>query len=272
MQLVDSHCHIDFDSLSAQLPDVLRRAAANHVDYMLCVAVNLEDYPRIARLAAAHAHIFASVGVHPNTTDCIEPSAAELVELAANPHVVAIGETGLDYFRTEGAPAWQRARFAHHIEAARRAAKPLIIHTRAAADDTMRMLEAEHAAEAGGVMHCFAEDWQVAKRALDIGFYISFSGIVTFKNAGALHEVAQKTPLERILVETDSPYLAPEPHRGKVNEPAYVRHTAARLAELRGDTPHNIAAATTENFFRLFAAAQRHPTRSEETACSPSAA
>ncbi|MDA7970112.1 MAG: TatD family hydrolase [Gammaproteobacteria bacterium] len=256
MQLVDSHCHIDFEPLRTQLPDVLHRAAENEVAYMLCVAVNLEDFPRISRLAAEKQNIFASVGVHPNSTDCHEPDADELAELAAAPHVVALGETGLDYFRTEGAPAWQRERFANHIEAARRARKPLIIHTRAAAKDTMEMLESLRADEAGAVMHCFAEDWPTASRALDLGFYISFSGILTFKNAGALREVAKKTPPDRMLVETDAPYLAPEPHRGKTNEPALVRHTAARLAELRGDSLENIAAVTTENFFRLFAAAR----------------
>lgn len=257
MQLVDSHCHIDFDALAAQLPAVLQRAEANGVSHMLCVAVNLEDFPRIKALAAAHAHIFASVGVHPNATDCAEPGADELAALAAEPgaKVVAIGETGLDYFRTEDKPAWQRQRFANHIEAALAAGRPLIIHTRAAADDTMDMLESHGARAAGGVMHCFAEDWAVAKRALDLDFYISLSGIVTFKNADTVKEVARKVPLERLLVETDAPYLAPVPHRGKVNEPAFVRHTAECIAELRGDTVDNIAAATTDNFFRLFAAA-----------------
>lgn len=257
MQLVDSHCHIDFEPLGAELPGVLARAAANDVTHMLCVSVNLEDYPRIARMAADYPFIYASVGVHPNHTDCHDPSAAELVELAANPDVVAIGETGLDYYRTDGKPDWQRRRFEAHIEAAKASGKPLIVHTRAAADDTLDMLEHLNAGEAGGVMHCFAEDWEVAKRALAIGFYISFSGIVTFKNAGALKEVARKVPLESILVETDAPYLAPVPHRGKVNEPGFVRHTARHLAELRDDTLAHIAEATTENFFRLFSCATR---------------
>ena len=257
MQLVDSHCHLDFEPLAAQLPAVLQRAADNEVGFMLCVAVNLEDYPRIAQLAASYAHISASVGVHPNATDCHEPRATELIELAADPAVVAIGETGLDYFRSEGKPAWQRQRFANHIEAAKTAGKPLIVHTRAAADDTMEMLETQDAGRVGGVMHCFAEDWAVAERALAIGFYISFSGIVTFKNAGELKEVAKKVPLERMLVETDAPYLAPTPFRGKVNEPSFVRHTAEHIAELRGDTLDNIAAATTDNFFRLFSGARR---------------
>ncbi len=275
MQLVDSHCHIDFEPLAAELPAVLSRAAANQVDYMLCVAVNLEDFPRIVRMASAHPHIFASVGVHPNATDCADPGAAELVELADHPEVVAIGETGLDYFRSGGgagatpaAPGsaaatdgldWQRQRFANHIAAAKTAALPLIIHTRAAAADTMRMLEDLDAAEAGGVMHCFAEDWATAQRALALGFYISFSGIVTFKNAAALKQVAQQVPLNRMLVETDSPYLAPTPFRGQVNEPAHVRRTAEYIAELRGQPVERIAEATTENFFTLFAAARRAP-------------
>ena len=259
MHLVDSHCHIDLEPLGAELPGVLERAAANDVAYLLCVSVNLEDYPRIAQMAAdsGSPRIYASVGVHPNYTDCHDPTAAELVELAANPNVIAIGETGLDYYRNEDKPDWQRRRFENHIAAAKASGKPLIVHTRAAADDTMDMLEGLDAGEAGGVMHCFAEDWATAKRALDIGFYISFSGIVTFKNAGALKQVAQKVPLERMLVETDSPYLAPMPHRGKVNEPGFVRHTARHLAELRDDTLEHLAAATTENFFRLFSCAAR---------------
>ena len=257
MQLVDSHCHIDFAPLADELPQVLARAADNEVAYLLCVAVNLEDYPRIAQLAARHANIFASVGVHPNHTDGREPDADELIALASEPNVVAIGETGLDYFRCEERPAWQRRRFENHIVAAKQTGKPLIIHTRAAAADTMAMLEDLHAGEVGGVMHCFAEDWATAERALALGFYISFSGIVTFKNAGELKQVARQTPLARMLIETDAPYLAPVPMRGKVNEPAFVRHTAACIAELRGDSLANIAAATTRNFFNLFSFARR---------------
>ena len=257
MQLVDSHCHLDFDELSAQLPAVLARAAANEVAYMLCVAVNLEDYPRVLKLARENAHLFASVGVHPNATDCAEPSADELTELAGDDDVVAIGETGLDYFRVDDKPAWQQRRFENHIIAAKRTGKPLIIHTRAAADDTMATLERMDAGAVGGVMHCFAEDWAVAERALAIGFYISFSGIVTFKNAEVLKQVAQKTPLDKMLIETDAPYLAPTPMRGKVNEPSFVRHTAAHIAELRGDTLDNISAATCANFFALFRHARR---------------
>lgn len=258
MQLVDSHCHINFDPLGPQLDDVLERAAANHVTHMLCVSVNMEDFPEVLEIARNNRHIFASVGVHPNETRGREPDMEELVTLAADPDIVAIGETGLDYFRSQGDLDWQRERFRIHIEAARIAAKPLIIHTREAADDTMAILQSSEAREAGGVMHCFAEDWRIAQQALDIGFYISFSGIVTFKSARDVQEVACRTPLDRILVETDSPYLAPVPHRGKTNEPAFVRHTAEFVAALRGMDVEELAAATTENFFELFHGAQRH--------------
>ncbi len=257
MILVDSHCHIDFDPLSADIPGLLARADANDVGYMLVVAVNLEDYPRIKKLVASDARLFSSVGVHPNQTDCHDPETDELVALADDANVIAIGETGLDYFRSEGDLDWQRARFEVHIEAAKRCGKPLIIHTRSASDDTMRILEQCHAGDAGGVMHCFAEDWSVAKRALDIGFYISFSGIVTFKNAGSLRDVAGKVPIDRMLVETDAPYLAPVPFRGKLNEPSLVRYTAQAIADIRGQTLSEVAQKTTENFFSLFTAAGR---------------
>ena len=257
MQLVDSHCHINFEALSQDLGGVLLRARDNHVDYMLCVAVNLEDYPQIDKLAANNAHIFSSVGVHPNASDCHEPSCEELVTLAENPKVIAIGETGLDYFRSEGELNWQRQRFENHIEAAKICQKPLIIHTRAAANDTMDMLEQLDAKSCCGVMHCFGEDWHTAKRALDIGFYISFSGIVTFKNAESLRDVAKKVPLDRLLVETDAPYLAPVPLRGKTNEPSYVKHTAELLAQIRNESLEQLATATTNNFFQLFSTASR---------------
>ena len=260
MQLVDSHCHIDFSPLREDLPGLLSRARDNGLGYLLCVAVNLEDFPRIAKLAAAHRdlqpRIFASVGVHPNHQTEHEPDADELFALADNPDVVAIGETGLDYFRGEET-AWQKSRFEAHINAAKASQKPLIIHTRAAADDTMDMLENLDAQAAGGVMHCFAEDWATAKRALDIGFYLSFSGLVTFKNAASVQEVAKKAPTDRILVETDAPYLAPVPLRGKTCEPSFVLHTAKFLAQLRDTTLAQIAATTTENFFALFGAAKR---------------
>lgn len=252
MSLVDSHCHIDFDPLYPRVDDVLANARDNDVSHLLCVSVNLEDFPRVLALAEQHDHIFASVGVHPNERDGREPDIDELVELADHPRVVAIGETGLDYFRSQGDLDWQRDRFRRHIEAARRCRKPLIIHSRAAPDDTIRLMSEENAGEAGGVMHCFAEDWKMAEQALALGFYISFSGIVTFKNAAAIQEVARKTPLDRILVETDSPYLAPVPYRGKTNEPAYVRHTAEHVAELRGISYEEVAEATSANFFRLF--------------------
>lgn len=252
MPLVDSHCHIDFDPLYPRVADVLANARDNDVSHLLCVSVNLEDFPRVLGLAEQHDHIFASVGVHPNEQDGREPGSDELVELADHPRVVAIGETGLDYFRSQGDLEWQRDRFRRHIEAARRCRKPLIIHSRAAPDDTIRLMTEEDAGEAGGVMHCFAEDWTMAEQALALGFYISFSGIVTFKNAAAIQEVARRTPLDRILVETDSPYLAPVPYRGKTNEPAYVRHTAEYIAGLRGISYQEVAEATSANFFRLF--------------------
>ena len=257
MQLVDSHCHIDFDPLIEDIEGVLDRARSNDVAYMLCVSVNLEDFPGILQLAEHHDHIYASVGVHPNSTECEDPDADALINLANHPKVVAIGETGLDYFRSEGDLDWQRSRFRHHIEAAKATHKPLIIHTRQAANDTMGILEEASADEAGGVMHCFAEDWEVARRALDLGFYISFSGIVTFKSAETLREVARKVPADRMLVETDSPYLAPVPFRGKTNEPSYVRHTAECVAELRGQSLEELAEVTTQNFFQLFSAASQ---------------
>jgi TatD DNase family protein len=257
MSLVDSHCHIDFDPLYPRVDDVLAHARENDVAYLLCVSVNLEDFPRVLALAEQHDHIFASVGVHPNEHEGREPDIEELVALADHPRVVAVGETGLDYFRSQGDLGWQRERFRRHIEAARQCGKPLIIHSRDAPEDTIRMMREERAADAGGVMHCFAEDWKMAREALDLGFYISFSGIVTFKNAGAIQEVARKAPLDRILVETDSPYLAPVPYRGKTNEPAYVKHTAEYVAELRGITYDEAAEATSENFFRLFTHARR---------------
>jgi TatD DNase family protein len=198
--------------------------------------------------------VTVSVGVHPNSRDGHEPGVAELLELAAHPKVVAIGETGLDYFRSEGDLDWQRERFRTHIAAARRCGKPLIIHTREAREDTLNIMAEAHAAEAGGVMHCFAEDWETARRAMEMGFYISFSGIVTFRNASELQEVARRVPAERMLVETDCPYLAPVPHRGKPNQPAWTRHTAEFIAELRGEPYEAIAEATTANFRTLFGA------------------
>lgn len=252
MQIVDSHCHINFESLREDFEGLLQRAEENRVTHMLCVSVNLEDFPEVLELAHRYSHIYASVGVHPCYTDCEEPSVERLIELADDQRIVAIGETGLDYFRNDGDLEWQRERFVRHIEAAATTGKPLIIHTRQAKQDTMAILKNHHAERSGGVMHCFSEDWETAEKALDLGFYISFSGIVTFKSAENLREVARKVPLDQILIETDSPYLAPVPMRGKTNEPSYVRHTAEFLADLRGVTLEEIAEITTRNFFSLF--------------------
>lgn len=249
---VDSHCHLDFPDLHQRLDAVLAAMDARGVGRALCVSVKLEDFPRVLALAEAHPGLYASVGVHPDNAECEEPDVARLVELAAHPKVVAIGETGLDYYWQKDEPEWQRERFRTHIRAARACAKPLIIHTRNAAADTLRVMREEDAGATGGVMHCFTESREVAEAALEMGFYISFSGIVTFKNAAALKEVAREVPLDRLLIETDSPYLAPVPHRGKTNEPAYVVHVAEEIARLRGEPLERIEAATTENFFRLF--------------------
>lgn len=252
MPFVDSHCHINFPDLAANLPDVLQRMQDNEVAAALCVSVNLADFPQVLALAEQYPNIYASVGVHPDYEGVEEPSVERLVELAAHPRVIAIGETGLDYFRLKGDLEWQRERFRNHIRAARESGRPLIIHTREAAADTLRIMQEENAAEIGGVMHCFTETWEVAEAALAMGFHISFSGIVTFKNATQIKEVAQRAPLDRILIETDSPYLAPVPHRGKLNQPAYVRHVAEEIAALRGITVAEVGQRTTENFFRLF--------------------
>ena len=250
--LVDSHCHLDFPELAADLPAVLATMRDNDVGAALCVSVTLEDFPKVLALAEQHAMLYASVGVHPDYPDLREPSVVELVELAQHPKVVAIGETGLDYYRLTGDLEWQRERFRTHIRAARQARKPLIIHTRAAATDTLRLMREEGAGEAGGVMHCFTESWEVAQGALDLGFYISFSGIVTFKNAKELKDVARRVPLDRLLVETDSPYLAPVPYRGKTNQPGWVKHVAEEVARLQERSLAEIAAKTTDNFFKLF--------------------
>ncbi|HEX5364510.1 MAG TPA: TatD family hydrolase [Gallionella sp.] len=252
MPFIDSHCHINFPELVANLDEVLLQMQRNEVTAALCVAVNLADFSQVLGLAERHPNIYASVGVHPDYEEVEEPSVARLVELAQHPRVVAIGETGLDYVRLKGDLEWQRTRFRNHIRAARESAKPLIIHTREAAADTLRLMQEERAMEAGGVMHCFTENWEVAEAALDMGFYISFSGIVTFKNAKQIKEVAQRVPLDRMLIETDAPYLAPVPHRGKLNQPAYVKHVAEEIATLRGITLAEVGQRTSENFFRLF--------------------
>ena len=249
---VDSHCHIDFPELAGQMSSVLEAMAEHHVTHALCIGVNLPELPGVLALAAEHPNIFASVGVHPDYEETPDPSVDDLLALAARPKVVAIGETGLDYYRLTGDLEWQRQRFRTHIRAARACNKPLVIHTRSAADDTIAIMREERAGEAGGVMHCFTETWDVAQDALDQGFYISFSGIVTFKNARQLKEVARRVPLERMLIETDSPYLAPVPYRGKLNQPAYVRYVAEEIARLRGLPVEKVAAMTSANFFQLF--------------------
>jgi len=255
--LIDSHCHLDRLELSkydGDLGKALAKAKDNRVGHMLCVSIDLEAYPAMLEKVRDFPEVSVSVGVHPNETDGREPTVEELVELANDEKVVAIGETGLDYFRSEGDLDWQRDRFRVHIEASKQTGKPLIIHTRDAREDTIDLMKQEHAEQAGGVMHCFAEDWETARQSLDLGFYISFSGIVTFKNAKELQEVAKKVPLDRILVETDSPYLAPVPNRGKPNEPAYVLYVAEKIAELRGLSLDEVAMLTTENYQRLFKA------------------
>ena len=252
MQLVDSHCHLNFPDFDGRIADILQNAAKNQVSHILCIATSWENRADVMKLAREHAAISASVGIHPTTEGGYEPTVDELLEAATDTLVVAIGETGLDYFRSEGDLTWQHERFHRHIDVAKQSGKPLIIHTRAAADDTMNTLREHDARDAGGVMHCFAEDWEIAKQALDIGFYVSFSGIVTFKSAKNVQEAAKQVPLDRLLVETDAPYLAPTPHRGKTNEPAYVKHTAEFVAELRGISLESLAEATTENFYRLF--------------------
>ena len=249
---IDSHCHLDFPELAQHLPQLMDNMTANQVTHALCVAVDLPDFPRVLALAEQHDNLFASVGVHPDYQDTPEPSVAQLVALADHPRVVAIGETGLDYFRLKGDLEWQRTRFRTHIRAAKEASKPLIIHTREAAEDTLRIMREEGAQSVGGVMHCFTENLEVAEQAMELGFYISFSGIVTFKKAQTIKEVAQHIPLERILIETDSPYLAPVPFRGKQNEPSFVKHVAEEIARLRQDTTENIGQTTSINFFNLF--------------------
>jgi len=252
---VDSHCHLDFPELAADIDAVLGAMAAAQVTHALCISVNLPDWAAVHALAVKHANLYASAGVHPDYPDTPEPTVDQLVDLASRPKVVAIGETGLDYYRQQGDLEWQRERFRTHVRAARRARKPLVVHTRAAAADTIAILRDERAGEVGGVMHCFTETWDVARAALDLGMHISLSGIVTFKNARDVHDVASRVPLDRLLIETDSPYLAPVPFRGKRNEPAYVAHVAAGIARLRGLSVDDVGAATTANFFRLFAIA-----------------
>lgn len=250
--LVDSHCHLNFPELLENLPAIKQAMQTNKVGHALCISVTLPDFPQVLALAETNDNFFASVGVHPDYENIEEPTVDGLLALADHPKIIAIGETGLDYFRLTGDLEWQRTRFRTHIQTAIQCGKPLVIHTRNAAEDTLRIMREENAHKVGGVMHCFTESLDVALQAIELGFYISFSGIVTFKNAVAIKEVAKQVPLNRMLVETDSPYLAPIPYRGKTNQPSYVRKVAEEIATLRGITVDEVAAATTENFFRLF--------------------
>ena len=252
MPLVDSHCHLDFPEFDADRGDVLARMAAAGVSGALCVSVSLETLPRTLSLARSIGNLCASVGVHPGHAGGEEPAVERLVTLADDPKVVAIGETGLDYYRQGHTGETQRERFRRHIRAARQTGLPLIVHTRAAAQDTLRIMREEGAEAVGGVMHCFTETWEVAEQAMGMGFMISIAGIVTFKNATAVKDVARRVPLERLLVETDSPYLAPVPHRGKRNEPAFVRLVAGEIANLKNTTKENVEEETSRNFLDLF--------------------
>ena len=263
--LVDSHCHlnsIDLSHFNHNLDEVMGLAQANGIEHMLSVCTEPQDIPALHDIAARYSQVSISVGIHPNTEMIEEFDEPMLIELAQHPACVAIGETGLDYYRTDtiAAQEVQRTRFRQHIRAAIASSKPLIIHTRQAAEDTLSILIEENAAEIGGVLHCFSEDWDIAQRALDLNFYISFSGILTFKNATILQEVAKKVPADRILIETDSPYLAPVPFRGKQNHPALVKQVALALCDLRQVNYETIATETTENFYRCFRLQrQAHP-------------
>ncbi|TBO28824.1 TatD family deoxyribonuclease [Aquabacterium lacunae] len=256
---VDSHCHLNFPDYADRFDQVLAEMAQAQVSKALCISTTLEDFPAVHRLAVNHANLWATVGVHPDNEGVREPTLQDLLDGAALPRVVGIGETGLDYYRlgerTVADMAWQRDRFRVHIEAARQTRLPLVIHTRSASDDTVAILKEAGQGEVGGVFHCFTETEQVARAALDLGFYISFSGILTFKNAADLRDVARFVPLDRCLIETDSPYLAPVPYRGKTNTPAYVPYVAQQIAELKGLSVEAVADATTRNFETLFAGA-----------------
>jgi TatD DNase family protein len=254
--LVDSHCHLNFPELLENLPRLKQAMLDNNVGHALCISVTLPDFPQVLALAENNENFYASVGVHPDYENIEEPTVDKLLKLADHPKVVAIGETGLDYFRLTGDLEWQRTRFRTHIQAAIACAKPLVIHTRSSAEDTLRIMREENASQIGGVMHCFTENLDVALQAIDLGFYISFSGIVTFKNALTIKEVAKQIPLDKMLVETDSPYLAPTPYRGKTNQPSYVKHVAEEIARLREISLEEVSEATTANFFRMFSCAK----------------
>jgi TatD DNase family protein len=249
---IDSHCHINFPELAGRVSEVLAKMHDNQVSHALCVAVNFPEFPQVRALAEQYSNIYASVGVHPDYEPGGEVEVEELLGRTNHPKVIAIGETGLDYYRLKGDLPWQKRRFRNHIRAAKQAGKPLIIHMREAANDTLQIMQEEGAGEIGGVMHCFTGSWETAQAAMAMGFYISFSGIVTFKNAAGVREVAEKVPLERMLIETDSPYLAPVPFRGKTNEPAFVRHVAEEIARLRHLSVDEVGAATSKNFLELF--------------------
>jgi TatD DNase family protein len=258
MTLVDSHCHLNFPELQENLTEIKQAMHNNGVSHALCISVTLPDFPQVLALAENNTNFYASVGVHPDYENIQEPTVDELLRLANHPKIIAIGETGLDYFRLTGDLEWQRTRFRTHIRAAIACGKPLVIHTRNAAEDTLRIMREENAQLVGGVMHCFTENFEVAEQAIALGFYISFSGIVTFKNASSIKEVAKQVPLNRLLVETDSPYLAPMPYRGKTNQPSYVKYVAEEIAQLRDISFEAVATASTENFFRLFKQASAH--------------
>ncbi len=249
---VDSHCHINFPELYENIDAIFSKMTSNKVTHALCVSVTLDKFPDIFKMANTYPHIFASVGVHPDYEDIDEPTIEELCHFAKEKKVVAIGETGLDYFRVQGDLTWQRDRFRTHIKAAIQSNLPLIIHTRNAAEDTLKIMREEGADKVGGVMHCFTESLDVALEAIKLNFYISFSGIVTFKNAIELKEVVKSIPLDRILIETDSPYLAPVPYRGKINDPSNVIHVAEEIAKLKNISVEEVGTATTHNFFKLF--------------------
>jgi TatD DNase family protein len=253
--LVDSHCHLDRVNLKPYAGDfhrLMEETRSAGVGHMLCVSIDLEHYAEMRNLIEPYPRVFVSVGVHPNERSRRDPSPDELVELSTDARNVAIGETGLDYYRSQGDLSWQHQRFRNHILAAKACGKPLIVHTREARKDTLRILAEEGARDAGGVLHCFTESWEMARAALDLGLYISFSGIVTFNTADDLRKVAAKVPLDRLLIETDSPYLAPVPHRGKPNEPKFVSAVAQCVAGLRGMAVDELAGVTRDNFFRLF--------------------
>jgi len=249
---IDSHCHINFPELKEKMDDILSSMEERKITHALCVSVTLDKFPEIRDLAGQYKHIFASVGVHPDYEDITEPTVDQLILLSKDKNVVAIGETGLDYFRLQGDLTWQRDRFRTHIRAAIEAKLPLIIHTRNAREDTIKIMHEESADKASGVMHCFTESYEMAKKAIDLGFYISFSGIITFKNAEELRETVKKIPLESMLIETDSPYLAPVPLRGKTNEPSYIIHTVKFLSKLKEISFDDFSKITTSNFFKLF--------------------